>query len=428
MLDTSNESVALAAPSASEAPSVLVVSHVLPFPGSAGQEKRVANTLAALRRRFQITFLTFAHRGRVREVESKLREFCDEAVVLPSRYTESVATRWTHAAASIIRGTARGLRRSNYLIGELELSADRVTKAVAGRSFAFVLFEYWHASASTACFRQRGIPCVLDTHDVLWRSYDRELCRPWHQPFRPMVIRAYCRREVEAWKRFDAVIAINRAEQAEIVRALDLNTPVYFAPMGTDLQAWDHPLSPAKPARLGFYGGLGSIPNMQSIQRCLRNVMPRVWARRPDAEVWFVGNNPPDFLKSAASDPRVKVTGFLPDPAPLLSTMSAILCPWTGKYGFRSRLIEVMALGVPVIASTDAVHGMGLEDGRGLLLADDDGDLADLALRLIEDEAAWPSHSEAARAQVKPRFSLESTYGQLVRDLEAWLEVRTSAV
>ena len=105
--------------------------------------------------------------------------------------------------------------------------------------------------------------------------------------------------------------------------------------------------------------------------------------------------------------------------------MTAILCPWSGQYGFRSRLIEVMALGIPVIASPDAVFGMGLGPAQGVFLGKDDPTFVQRTLDLLEDPQLAKNQSFCARKHVEKNFSLEGTYGKLVIELEEWIKARS---
>src|SRR5690606_27583268 len=107
--------------------------------------------------------------------------------------------------------------------------------------------------------------------------------------------------------------------------------------------------------------------------------------------------------------------------APLLSTMTAVLCPWEGTLGFRSRLVEVMALGLPVVACPYAGYAMGLTEGEGLHLGHTLGDLAEKAWMLAADAAYGKAQSEAARKQIVHRYSLEATYERLADDLLHWI-------
>jgi glycosyltransferase involved in cell wall biosynthesis len=104
--------------------------------------------------------------------------------------------------------------------------------------------------------------------------------------------------------------------------------------------------------------------------------------------------------------------------------MSAVICPWSGTYGFRSRLIEVMALGVPVVASPDAVFGMELEEGSGLFLGANGNELAGHVLRLLENPAFAGEQSRLAREQVNRLFSYDNTYIALMDELSLWLRKR----
>lgn len=150
---------------------------------------------------------------------------------------------------------------------------------------------------------------------------------------------------------------------------------------------------------------------------CIQKIMPLIWRGIPDVEFWVVGANPPLGIQNLQSDGRVRVTGFVPDVGEVLATMTAVLCPWHGTYGFRSRLIEVMALGVPVVATPDAVYGMGMDVNKGLFLAEADEELAEYCLALIQQPDWAQQQSLLARQQVEGKFSFEATYGQLAKDL-----------
>lgn len=145
--------------------------------------------------------------------------------------------------------------------------------------------------------------------------------------------------------------------------------------------------------------------------------MPLIWEQRPDVEFWVVGANPPQEICALGSDKRVRVTGFVPDVGEFLATMTVVLCPWEGTYGFRSRLIEVMALGVPVVATPDAVYGMGLETEEGIFLSKEDNGMVASALALLEQPAWAQQQSRLARQQMEGEFSFEATYGKLTEDL-----------
>jgi glycosyltransferase involved in cell wall biosynthesis len=408
---------------------LLVVSHVLPFPSGSGQQQRVRLTLEALRPNFHVTVATAACRASEADVKRKLLEHCDAVVALPSGADDGMlasASRRVFGAAYCLWS---GERWSNYVIGRLQFSPSRLAELARSGQYDCVLYEYWHANASTKVFRNGGIPVVLDMHNILWQARDQQLAaRRWvPRSLSRAVVARYRRREERAWRRYDGLIAINDAERRYAASRTGPRARMFHVPMGIRLEAWPYQWNPTQPQRLAYYGGLGSPHNQQSAIQCARDVMPIVWREFPDVELWLIGSNPSSRIRRLA-DARVKVTGFVEDVASVLRSMTAVLCPWKGTYGFRSRIVEAMAVGVPVIASEDAVYGMGLHPNHGLLLAGTAREMADHALQLLREPLLARTHSVAATEQVTQRFDFPNTYGRFASDLEEWLRKQAPAL
>lgn len=405
---------------------LLLISHVLPFPGSAGQEQRVKETLLGFSAQFHVTFVTFAPEHARADVARRLGALCDRPVVLDARYARSRLVQLWHRIAAATYSARTGLKTSNYSIGHVELAPSRIAHVVEHGSFDVAFFEYWHAVAAVPGLRRAAIPCVLDMHDVLWQGLQQRLAEREYVPrsIQRWAVERYRRREERAWREFDGLVAINRDEAAYAAAHVRPTAPVFYAPMGADLDHLAYCWSPSRPPRVAYYGALGNAHNERSAMQCYHQIMPHIWSQHPDAELWLVGSKPSDALKALAADPRVTVTGFVPDVRETLSRMSVVLCPWRGTYGFRSRLIEVMAIGVPVVASPDAVAGMEFVDGADVLLAEDSPAFAAHANILLADSEAAAAVSRAARTTVDERFSLDATYGRLAAEMASWVRHR----
>ena len=400
-------------------PRLLVISHVLPFPGSSGQQQRVANSLRALRQRFHVTFLTYATAEQATEWQTQLAPFCDEAVFLPSL----TAGNYWHKGKARVYAALTGLKPSNYLIGQVEFSPARVSEWLDGKQFDLALYEYFHATPSVAALRARGIPCVLDMHDILWQTYQRELSAAGElSPRNERRLARYRAQEETAWLAYDGLIAINQDELRYVESKVRAEQKLFHAAMGVDLTQWPYTWQPVMPPRVAYYGSLSNQHNQAGALACVKEIMPLLWQRFPDTELWLIGSHPPAHLTElAAQDARLHVTGFVPDVANALKHVTALLCPWEGTFGFRSRLIEAMAVGVPVIASPDAVYGMELAQAEGLWLGATTDELARHALRFLADAEFAVQQSQAARQQVEKQFSFAATYERLADALAEWL-------
>lgn len=397
---------------------LLILSHILPLAPKSGQEQRVRYMVRAARERFHVTFLTSVAADRREAVASELAGLCDETIVLPA-VARSVFSR----AAGGWYAVRTGLKTSNYVISRLDLTPARVREAIGSREFDAALFEYWHAAESASVFKARSIPCLLDMHNVLWQAYDRELQHESKTPrwWRERALSRYRSAEERSWTEFDGVIAINEAERKYTASRVPASVRMFYAPMGIDLSLWPFTPQPADPPRLAYYGGLKSRHNEKAALECFYEIMPAVWKDHPETELWLIGSNPSEAVQALAGHPKVRVTGYVPEVHPVLATMRAVLCPWSGTYGFRSRLIEVMATGVPVVATHDAVYGMDLTPEQGLLFGKDTAALAGQALRLLADSAFSSAQSRLARAQVERQYSFESSYGRLAGEIDEWV-------
>jgi glycosyltransferase involved in cell wall biosynthesis len=396
-------------------PKLLIVSGVIPFPIKSGQQQRVFYTLKALHNSFDITFLSVVPEPKNIEIRDGLSELCDDVILLPSRYSGGFYRRFFLKAVGEAYAIAAGLKFSNFLIGKVELTPKRVAEAVGRRRFDLALFEYWHASDCVPLFREIGTPCVLDMHDILWESYKKYLDskRSFPSFYRNYALKKYRACETAAWNLYDLIVAINPVERDEVRKAVLKAVKVAYVGMGTDLGAWPFSWEPKNPPRVGYYGGLGNPVRQREAMRCYEAIMPEVWGQVPNAELWIIGSDPPETIRSLQKDARVKVTGYLERIQDALRTMSVLLCPFSGTFGFRSRLIETMALGVPVVATRDAGYGMDLDNGQGILLLNDDREMAQACLNLLNDPEFSVNQSKLARRQVENKFSYDATYGKL---------------
>jgi glycosyltransferase involved in cell wall biosynthesis len=357
-----------------------------------------------------------AESGRADDVRRSLLEMCDSAIVLESLYSKNRLSRALHRLIGSIYAAWEGLKFSNYLIGKLEFSPSRIQAAIDGLSFDVVMFEYWHAFKASQYLRDRGMRTVLDMHNILWQAYSRQL-EEFYLPnwIRTIMVQRYRVHEEAAWFAFDRLVAINQGEYDYVRECVDRS--VVYLPMGIDLQEWQYRWNPVTPRRVAYYGGLGSRHNQQDALLCHREIMPLIWEQYPDTEFWIMGSHPPAFLKELERDPRVHVPGFAENPQDILETVTLLLCPWSGRYGFRSRIIEVMACGVPVVASVDAVYGMGLEPYHGIALGRDWREIAALAVEWLQNVSECGRQSLLARQQVEKLYSIKATYDRFLEIL-----------
>src|SRR5438132_5073895 len=95
-------------------PRLLVVSAVMPYPRTAGQQVRVYNTLVALRPIFDITLLTFCAPGEAALAREETAPLVDRVIALPSITQRHGVARAAHKLAGALYSLGTGLKASNY--------------------------------------------------------------------------------------------------------------------------------------------------------------------------------------------------------------------------------------------------------------------------------------------------------------------------
>lgn len=189
---------------------------------------------------------------------------------------------------------------------------------------------------------------------------------------------------------------------------------VSVVPNGVDLQRWRR-----RSDRLGadvvFTGALGYGPNEHAALHLVSEVMPRVWRRRPATRLVLVGKEPTDRLRAAAGDDRVTITGFVDDVRVPLEQAAVFAAPLHFGVGIQNKLLEAMAMEVPVVTSTLAADGVRLDGRPPLRTADGPEATAAAVLERLDAAASDPTPDHGARKWLVERFDWARS-GSLVDD------------
>lgn len=158
-----------------------------------------------------------------------------------------------------------------------------------------------------------------------------------------------------------------------------------------------------------FIGGFLHPPNADAVQFFLREVWPLVRAELPQAVFRIVGSHMPDSIKALADDGGVggvEVLGFVEDLDPVFNHCLMTVAPLRYGAGIKGKVATSLGYGVPCVATSIAVEGTGMADGREVLVANEPEAMAAAIVRLHRDRALWDSLSDAGIAFCRDYFAL----------------------
>ena len=141
-------------------------------------------------------------------------------------------------------------------------------------------------------------------------------------------------------------------------------------------------------------------PNQECMLRFCKEVWPLLKARRPSLKLVIVGAEPPPFIRALGELPGVEVTGSVPKVQPYVLKSCVNVAPLAIARGTQNKILEAMAMGVPVVTSTAAAGGVDAVAGEHLLVADTPQQIADAVLQVVENPAERARLAQAGRQRV----------------------------
>jgi glycosyltransferase involved in cell wall biosynthesis len=207
--------------------------------------------------------------------------------------------------------------------------------------------------------------------------------------------RGLLRRAAESWM-------VSEADMAG-ARELCPQAHLRYVPNVVDVAAIEPVVAPSAQQRAIFVASFFYEPNRNGLRFLLDEVFPRVWRELPQARLALVGaglEQPPSV------DPRVETLGFVDELHAAYASARCAVVPLLQGGGTPLKLIEALAYGLPVIATSRAAAGLQLRDGEDCLLADDAESFAAALVQVLREGA--PELGARGRALAEERYSIEA--------------------
>ncbi len=194
-------------------------------------------------------------------------------------------------------------------------------------------------------------------------------------------------------------------EDAEVLRSISPGLPTAVVPNGVDTEFFSPRKDPGGHTLL-FCGGLDWYPNAEAMAYFFGEIWPRLTSQLPDLRIIVVGRRPPQWLSELANqDSRIEVTGFVDDVRPYFRRATAYVCPIRIGGGTRLKILDALAMGMPLIGTTFACSGIAVRPESDVLIGDTSEDFTRQVLRVLGDDSLRSKLSACGRAVVCEKYS-----------------------
>jgi sugar transferase (PEP-CTERM/EpsH1 system associated) len=371
---------------------VLFLSQRVPYPPNRGDKITTARLVERMQRAHRVEIVAFAHDQADREAARELERKGFEIAVFPP------TPRW-RALPALLGSEPLTLR----VYGSRALQAE-VDRRIRGCDLAYA----YSSSMGAFLLPHDGVRRVMHFAELdsdKWRQYAERMPPPLSWVYR---------REARTLLEFERQLA----------RAVDEN--VFCTPLeqrifqeripgasslvirnGVDLAHYAPAPEKAEPGRLVFVGVMNYHPNVEGVLWFCDRILPRLRVRVPGTQLSIVGSHPVPAIRRLAARPGIEVTGFVDDPRRWLERASVSIAPLRIARGIQNKVLEAMAMALPVVGTSAATQGVEGESGRDYLVADSEDAQVEAVCALLTDPARARELGRAARRFVEERFHWE---------------------
>lgn len=371
---------------------ILFVCHRYPYPPNRGGKIRPFQMIRHLSQRHRVVVATLAHSQEEVEQGAELKDYCAEVLceVVPSplRWVNAVSALPTlHPSSAKYFHSARLLSRIHSIQEKIEFDAVIV-------HCAFVADYVRHLRAP---FR------MLDFGDLdsrKWEDYSRYRALPWSAGY-ALEARKMLRVEKRLAREFDYCTVTAQGELESYQHDLGARTPCRVIPNGVDgayFRLTEHRRHASR--TVVFLGRMDYYPNIAGTLDFVEKVWPLVRRRVPNAQFRIVGSNPLAKIRALEKIDGISVTGYVPDVRPHVEDAAVAIAPLSIARGTQNKVLECMAMGLPVVASPQVAKGVQALPGRDLLVGATTDEFAAHIVALLENAQMRAAIAQAGRGQV----------------------------
>jgi len=393
-----------------------MLTQVVVYPADAGPKIKTLQVLRYLATHHQVVYCTFVRSSQEAQDAEKLREICCRVSTVPIKRSKISDARFL--LESLFSGDSFILRRD-----------DRATMQDIVRQL--LREEHIDVLHVDQLNMMRFVPpdwpgtVILDEHNAVWQVVER-----LEKGTRNPVSRGLLRREVRlirkyegmACRRAKTVLAVSEQDRHALRDVAGESVPIELVPITVDAQRFEtlYATRDPQPDRLFTIGTLFWPPNSEGVIWWLHEGYKYLRDLCPDVTYDIVGARPPHTLQALAEQsPGVRLHGYVANAEPFWRNAGVLAVPLLSGGGVRVKILEAMAIGVPVVSTTIGCEGLAVQHGVHLLVADAPEDFARLCAKLLQDKDLAQHLTKNARQLILERYdakialqTLDSIYSE----------------
>lgn len=398
---------------------ILFLAHRIPYPPNKGDKIRSFNEIKHLSKEHSIFLVTTLDEPEEEEYVSELSQYCEDVyAVYFNRRARLLAQLMKPLPFSVL----------SFYDNDIQVYVDKLI--LNNRFDAIIVFcssmaQYVLDSEAYKKGRLSDVRLILDFVDMdsyKWAQYGKYSRFPLS-----MIYQIENRRLFKYEVKLNALFGSSVFSSVREVKAFLKHHPdaqnVEAVPNGVDFQYFclekDHSnkgeILPKHGPILLFTGVMDYFANEDGVVWFCNSIFPTIRAAIPDVEFYIVGNKPTDLVWALTELDGVTVTGFVPDIRPYYWMADVCVVPLRIARGLQNKILEAMATGNAVVATSNASDGILCSDNHDIVIAETEEAFSSQAVYLLNDASKRHSLAENARKNILHNYSWEKNMMELDR-------------
>jgi glycosyltransferase involved in cell wall biosynthesis len=159
-------------------------------------------------------------------------------------------------------------------------------------------------------------------------------------------------------------------------------------------------------------------PNQECMFDFCAHTLPLIQQKRPGTKLYIVGADPSRAILQLGKKTGVIVTGSVLDVRKYVQKCAVNIAPLNIARGTQNKILESLAMGVPVVSSICAAGGVDAVPGEHFLTAGNHKEFAAQVIRLLSDKKERSRFAEAGRTRMLSHHNWETSMKKLDNIIE----------
>lgn len=215
---------------------------------------------------------------------------------------------------------------------------------------------------------------------------------------------------------FDMIFICSEKDKKFLLEK-NITKEINILPNGLDISYFSSECGEFDRNRIIFTGNMPYYANSDAVIYFIKEIFPFILKKNSLAKFYIVGQKPPLKIKKLASE-NVIVTGFVEDIKSEYLKSAVNVAPMRFGAGTLNKIIESLALGVPIVASSIAVGGLPKELSKYILVADNPAEFAEKVLYVLDNKEVRETVMNEAKNVVRNFLSWEVIVGNFEKTVK----------